>query len=51
MSMTSGMHGAVVRLLHSLHDPAEAAAMGEARVRDLVFEALKGEQERALRAA
>ncbi|MCH4565338.1 AraC family transcriptional regulator [Halomonas sp. EGI 63088] len=50
VSMTTGMHGAVVRLLHTLHAPAEAAAMGEARVRDVVFEALKGEQGPALRA-
>lgn len=50
VSMTTGMHGAVVRLLHTLHAPAEAAAMGAARVRDVVFEALKGEQGPALRA-
>ncbi len=50
VSMTTGMHGAVVRLLHTLHDPVEVAAMGEARVRDVVFEALKGQQGPALRA-
>lgn len=50
VSMTDGMHGAVVRLLQTLHDPAETAAMGELRVRDVVFEALKGQQGPALRA-
>lgn len=50
VSMTDGMHGAVERLLRSLHDPAETAAMGEARVRDVVFEALRGQQGPALRA-
>nr|WP_163504025.1 AraC family transcriptional regulator [Halomonas socia] len=48
--MAAGMHGAVVRLLESLHEPGAAAAMGEARVREVVFEALKGEQGPALRA-
>ncbi|TFH85197.1 AraC family transcriptional regulator [Billgrantia azerbaijanica] len=48
--MAAGMQGAVVRLLQCLHHPTEAAAMGEARVRDVVFEALKGEQGPALRA-
>lgn len=48
--MSAGMHGAVVRLLQSLHEPGAAVAMGEARVRDVVFEALKGEQGPALRA-
>ncbi|KAA0011300.1 AraC family transcriptional regulator [Billgrantia pellis] len=50
VAMTEGMRGAVVRLLRALHDPAEAAAMGVARVRDILFEAMKGEQGPALRA-
>lgn len=50
VSMTDGMQGAVVRLLRTLHDPAEIAAMGAQRVRDVVFEALRGEQGPALRA-
>ncbi|MBB3139812.1 AraC family transcriptional regulator [Halomonas organivorans] len=50
VSMTDGMQGAVVRLLQTLHDPAETAAMGALRVRDVVFEALKGQQGSALRA-
>lgn len=48
--LTAGMQDAVLRLLGTLHDAAETAAMGEARVRDVVFEALKGEQGVALRA-
>ncbi|WP_163560397.1 AraC family transcriptional regulator [Halomonas sp. NO4] len=48
--MTVGMQGAVQRLVQSLHDAAETAAMGEARVRDVVFEALKGEQGAAMKA-
>ncbi|GED21992.1 AraC family transcriptional regulator [Halomonas sabkhae] len=50
VSMTAGMQAAVERLLRTLHDPAETTAMGEARVRDVVFEALKGEQGAAMRA-
>ncbi|MFG6137334.1 MULTISPECIES: AraC family transcriptional regulator [Halomonas] len=50
VSMTDGMSEAVLRLLRTLHDPAEAAAMGPLRVRDVVFEALRGEQGPALRA-
>ncbi len=50
VSMTPGMQGAVVRLLQTLHDPAETAAMGPLRERDVVFEALKGQQGAALRA-
>ncbi|ATJ82445.1 AraC family transcriptional regulator N-terminal domain-containing protein [Halomonas beimenensis] len=50
VSMTGGMQGAVARLLKALHDPGETAAMGELRVRDLVFEALRGQQGPALRA-
>ncbi|RTR06547.1 AraC family transcriptional regulator [Halomonas nitroreducens] len=50
VSMTGGMQGAVVRLLRTLQDLTETAAMGESRVRDVVFEALKGQQGPALRA-
>lgn len=50
VAMTPGMQAAVTRLLHALHDRAEVEAMGEARVRDVLFEALKGEQGPALRA-
>tara|TARA_R110002111_G_scaffold230352_1_gene291595 strand:+ start:6503 stop:7399 length:897 start_codon:yes stop_codon:yes gene_type:complete len=50
VSMTRGMHGAVVRLLQTLHDPFEIAAMGSQRERDVLFEALKGQQGAALRA-
>ncbi|MDT8895256.1 AraC family transcriptional regulator [Halomonas sp. I1] len=50
VSMTDGMQGAVERLLRTLHDPAETAAMGASRVRDVVFEALRGRQGPALRA-
>ncbi|MDN6298449.1 MAG: AraC family transcriptional regulator [Halomonas sp.] len=50
VSMNVGMQGAVNRLLQTLHDPGESAAMGPLRVRDVVFEALKGTQGAALRA-
>lgn len=50
VSMTHGMQGAVVRLLQTLHDPTEVAAMGALRERDVIFEALKGKQGAALRA-
>ncbi|MCW4153344.1 AraC family transcriptional regulator [Halomonas sp. 18H] len=50
VSMSPGMQAAVERLLRTLHDSAETTAMGEARVRDVVFEALKGEQGAAMRA-
>lgn len=50
VSMNDRMQGAVVRLLQTLHDAGESAAMGSLRVRDVVFEALKGQQGAALRA-
>ncbi|GAB2722671.1 AraC family transcriptional regulator [Halomonas garicola] len=50
VSMDERMQGAVVRLLQALHDSGECAAMGSLRVRDVVFEALKGQQGAALRA-
>ncbi|WP_189465797.1 AraC family transcriptional regulator [Litchfieldella qijiaojingensis] len=50
VAMTQGMHEAVVRLLRTLHDTRETAVMGILRVRDVIFEALKGDQGPALRA-
>ncbi|MCL7931056.1 AraC family transcriptional regulator [Halomonas llamarensis] len=50
VAMNSGMHAAVGRLVSALHHPTERAAMGKARIRDVVFEALKGDQGPALRA-
>jgi len=48
--MSAGMHEALARLLRALHDPLDARVMGRARVREVVFEALKGAQGPALRA-
>lgn len=50
VAMTASMQEAVVRLLRALNDPLDARVMGEARVREVIFEALKGEQGPALRA-
>ncbi|GEN27170.1 AraC family transcriptional regulator [Halovibrio variabilis] len=50
VAMTNGMQDAVLRLAHSLHDTVECSTMGNARIRDVVFEALKGEQGPALQA-
>ncbi|MBK1698184.1 AraC family transcriptional regulator [Rhodovibrio salinarum] len=50
VTMSEEMHGAVARLLRALHDPVEARAMGEARIRDVIFAALQGAQGPALRA-
>lgn len=50
VAMNDGMHAAVGRLVSALHNPAELATMGKARIRDVVFEALKGDQGPALRA-
>ncbi|QIH07112.1 MULTISPECIES: AraC family transcriptional regulator [Pseudomonas] len=54
-SMTSvvlddSMRGCVERLLRCLHDPLECKVMGPARVRELLFAALRGPQAEALRA-
>jgi len=54
-SMTSvvlddSMRGCVERLLRCLHDPLECKIMGPARVRELLFAALRGPQAEALRA-
>jgi len=54
-SMTSavlddGMRGCVERLLHCLHDPLECQVMGQARLRELLFVALRGPQADVLRA-
>ncbi|WP_166264579.1 AraC family transcriptional regulator [Marinobacter caseinilyticus] len=50
VAMTQGMQEAVVRLLRALHDPLDAQVMGTARIREVIFEALKGSQGPALRA-
>ncbi|NGO90339.1 MAG: helix-turn-helix domain-containing protein [Halomonas sp.] len=50
VAMNEGMQAAVLRLAHTLHDEMECRTMGAARIRDVVFEALKGEQGQALRA-
>ncbi|WP_168014738.1 AraC family transcriptional regulator [Halomonas salinarum] len=50
VAMTASMQEAVVRLLRALNDPLDAQVMGQARVREVIFEALKGEQGAALRA-
>ncbi|WP_422101510.1 AraC family transcriptional regulator N-terminal domain-containing protein [Vreelandella sp.] len=50
VAMNEGMQAAVLRLARTLHEPVECSTMGEARIRDVVFEALKGEQGPALRA-
>jgi AraC-like DNA-binding protein len=54
-SMTSvvlddGMRGCVERLLSCLHDPLESRIMGPARLRELLFTALRGPQADVLRA-
>ena len=54
-SMTSvvlddDMRGCVERLLSCLHDPLESRIMGPARVRELLFTALRGPQADVLRA-
>ncbi|WP_447553596.1 AraC family transcriptional regulator N-terminal domain-containing protein [Vreelandella sp. EE22] len=50
VAMSASMHSAVSRLVETLHDPGACRAMGAARIRDVVFEALRGEQGPALRA-
>ena len=50
VAMNEGMQMAMLRLAHTLHDDLECTIMGDARIRDVVFEALKGEQGPALRA-
>ncbi|UZE22210.1 AraC family transcriptional regulator [Pseudomonas sp. B21-056] len=54
-SMTSAvldgaMRGCVERLLQCLHDPLECQVMGQARLRELLFAALRGPQTDVLRA-
>ncbi|MFA7553334.1 MAG: AraC family transcriptional regulator [Spongiibacteraceae bacterium] len=48
--MNPAMEEAVTRLVRALHSPADAAVMGQARVREVIFEALKDQQGPALRA-
>lgn len=50
VAMTPSMQEAVTRLAQTLHDPGEAAVMGKARVREVLYEALKDKQGPALRA-
>lgn len=50
VAMTGSMHEAVIRLLRALHDPQDMRVMGRQRVREVIYEALKGEQGPALRA-
>ncbi|MGI0117125.1 AraC family transcriptional regulator N-terminal domain-containing protein [Zooshikella sp. RANM57] len=50
VAMTKGMEEAVIRLLRALYDPQAARVMGHNRVREVIFEALQGEQGPALRA-
>ncbi|WP_020409068.1 AraC family transcriptional regulator [Hahella ganghwensis] len=50
VAMTKSMREAVMRLLRALHDPQTAKLMGEGRVREVIYEALLGEQGKAMRA-
>lgn len=50
VAMTAGMQDAVLRLARCLHTEVEYNTMGAARIRDVIFEALKGEQGAALKA-
>lgn len=45
-----GMRESVERLLRCLHDPLECQVMGQARVRDVLYSALRGPQAGVLRA-
>ena len=44
VAMTEGMQHAVARLANTLKCETECAVMGVSRIREVVFEALKGEQ-------
>ncbi|KTC21538.1 AraC family transcriptional regulator [Pseudomonas marginalis ICMP 9505] len=48
--LDNAMRGCVERLLQCLHDPLESRIMGPARVRELLFTALRGPQADVLRA-
>lgn len=48
--LDDAMRGCVERLLQCLHDPLESRIMGPARVRELLFTALRGPQADVLRA-
>ncbi|MCQ6259593.1 AraC family transcriptional regulator [Pseudomonas sp. Q11] len=48
--LDDAMRGCVERLLHCLHDPLECQVMGRARLRELLFVALRGPQADVLRA-
>ncbi|MCF5602668.1 helix-turn-helix domain-containing protein, partial [Pseudomonas syringae] len=46
----NAMRESVERLLRCLHDPLECQAMGQSRVRDVLYSALRGPQSGVLRA-
>ncbi|WP_413770375.1 AraC family transcriptional regulator N-terminal domain-containing protein, partial [Vibrio vulnificus] len=48
--LDDAMRGCVERLLRCLHDPLECQVMGQARLRELLFVALRGPQADVLRA-
>jgi transcriptional regulator GlxA family with amidase domain len=50
VQIDEGMRASVERLLRCLQDPLECQVMGAARVRDVVFSALRGPQAGVLRA-
>ncbi|MFI0471893.1 AraC family transcriptional regulator N-terminal domain-containing protein [Halomonas sp. HMF6819] len=50
VAMSATMQGAIIRLAETLGDTGACRAMGAARIREVVFEALNGEQGPALRA-
>jgi AraC-like DNA-binding protein len=50
VQIDEGMRASVERLLRCLQDPLECQVMGSARVRDVVFSALRGPQAGVLRA-
>lgn len=50
VELDAPMLEAVLRLLKCLHDPTERAAMGQARLKDVLFAALRGPQGGVLRA-
>ncbi|WKE64194.1 AraC family transcriptional regulator [Gallaecimonas kandeliae] len=50
VAMTPAMEGAAIRLLECLQDERDVRVLGKGRVRELIYQALKGEQGPALRA-
>jgi AraC-like DNA-binding protein len=49
-ALDAPMREAVLRLLHCLHDPLDCQVMGRARIRDVLYAALRGPQAGVLRA-